>query len=257
MKKSQKGLDFNGNKDIYEYLENGEKHYADVIKFMKFVLGASILLTAVSLWGVVAVGTIGMQWLATIFGVISVLSGFGLSKSIYNKKEREKCLQEVMVNFQAFYGPERRINVRTFTSFKGVKLDKTQPYKGLRIKHMVKEDGNFVRRIAKRENGQRVGTVTYQIVFADKDGVVGALEKVENHVIDSYITEEGSKEKVKVIHTYKFVSADQVKSFNGDKLDKITSPKLSKLEYLRYLKFMLETSKKFNGKKRTKKQQGR
>lgn len=254
---NQKGLDSNGYKNIYEYLENGEKYYADVIKFMTFVLGVSALLTAVSLWGVVAVGTIGMQRLATFFCVISVLSGLGLSKSIYNKKEREKCLQEVMVNFQALYGPERRINPRTFASFKGAKLDKTQPYKGLRIKHMVKEDGKFVRRIAKRENGQRVGTVAYQIVFADKDGVVGALEKVENHVINSYITEKGSQEKVKVIHTYKFVPADQVKSFNDDKLDKITSPKLSKLECLRYLKFMLETSKKSNGKKRTKKPQGR
>ena len=70
MGKGQKGLYFNGNKDIYEYLENGEKHYADVIKLMKFVLGASILLTAVSLWGVISVGTIGMQWFVTIFRVL-------------------------------------------------------------------------------------------------------------------------------------------------------------------------------------------
>lgn len=218
MENNQKGLSFSINEDTIKYFRN-KKKYAKNVKIMALVLATTGLLTAGSLWGVIALGTDVMVGLTTFFGVTTICNGFGLSFFKHEKKECDKFWNQLMIDIQSMYGIERRIDSRSFRIFKGTQRRKLKDYTCLREIHKVNDDGELVCKRQLYANDKKVGTVTRQHVIADKNGVLGALEEVEHHMIDRNPTETGSKEDVKVKYTYRFVPENEVdRGFDSRKL---------------------------------------
>lgn len=218
MENNQKGLSFSINEDTIKYFRN-KKKYAKNVKIMALVLAATGLLTAGSLWGLVALGTDAMVGLTTFFGVTTICSGFGLSFFKHEKKECDKFWNQLMIDIQSMYGTERRIDLRSFRIFKGTQRRKLKDYTSERVIHKVNDDGDLVCDKQLYKNDMQVGTVTRQHVIADSKGVLGALEEVEHHVVNHYITNTGSKEDVKIKYTYRFVLENEVdRGFDSRKL---------------------------------------
>ena len=217
MENNQKGLSFSINEDTIKYFRN-KKKYAKNVKIMMAVLVASGLLTAGSLWGLVALGTDIMVGLTTFFGVTTICNGFGLSFLKYEKNECDKYWNQLMVDIQSMYGSERRIDSRSFRIFKGSQRRKLKDYTSEREIHKVNEDGELVCNKQLYKNDMQVGTVTRQHIIADRKGVLGALEEIEHHVVNRYITETGSREDVKVKYTYRFVPENEIGKYDSRKL---------------------------------------
>ena len=130
MENNQKGLSFSINEDTIKYFRN-KKKYAKNVKIMKFVFGASALLTAGLLGGFFATGTSVLGWLAVGLFVTSIINRTILSYFNHEKKLCDKFWKQLKTDVKKTYGSVRNLRVvkgKNFTNLSNAEFTAERHY---------------------------------------------------------------------------------------------------------------------------------
>lgn len=222
-----KSLHFSLTKGDIEYLLNRKsftknaKNWNVISNVTKIVFGAVLgVILVLSQLGLVApmVLSLGGVLFGTIFAV--GLSGELLSKN--NKKKSDEVLERVKLIAQQ-HCPERLIDGATFKVVRSNNVENNLKNYSFEQRIIHPSGEKTVDEVER--NDLQIGTISTQFIISDKNGVIGAIEEVQNNDIERRPTKDGSSESVVSTFTYKWVPSNEIRTpyEDADKVDKSNS----------------------------------
>lgn len=182
MENNQKGLSFSINEDTIKYFRN-KKKYAKNVKIMKFVFGASALLTAGLLGGFLATGTSALGWLAVGLGVTSICNRIVLSYFNHEKKLCDNFWGKLKSDIKKTYGPVRNLRVvrgRDFSNLRNAEFTS--------VRHYVENGILRTKRVNYYDDKYKEGVESTQDILvanvAGKDVNLFAVEENKFHYVN-------------------------------------------------------------------------